>query len=100
MPRTNVLHPLVSAGFQMISLANSTALGLNSTCQAGHWFHISVETNTVRYRSDGSVPALTTGVLLATGDHWLSNVPGTALKFPRTTGTCKLSVQAYKYVGE
>ncbi len=94
-----VPRAFVSAGFQTISLSNSTASALNSTCQTGNWFHISVETNSVRYRADGSAPALTTGVLLLTGDHWILDVPGTALKFQRSTGTCKLSVQAYKYKG-
>ena len=88
---------LVSSGFQTISLANSTALALNSTVGKGHVFHLSVETQAARYRADGTAPALTTGVLLATGSHWLENVPGTALKFQRSTGTSKISVQAYKY---
>jgi len=97
MARRNAPTIFESVGFQTISLANSTASGLNSTCTPGIWFHLSVETNDVRYRADGTAPALTTGVLLATGDHWIPDVQGSALKFQRTTGTCKLSVQAYKY---
>jgi len=100
MPRRNVPHQFVSAGFQTISLSNSTASGLNSTVGAGRWFHLSVETQSVRYRADGSDPTVNTGVLLATGDHWLPDVPGTALSFQRSTGTCTLSVQGYKYKGE
>ena len=100
MAKRNIDAGMVSAGFQTISLANSTALGLNTTCKVGTWFHISVETQSLRYRDDGVAPALTTGVLLATGAHWLPNVDGDNLKFQRTTGTCKLSVQAYKPKGE
>ena len=99
MGHRNTGAPLTGLGFQTITLSNSTASGLNSTCSPGHWFHVSVETNSVRYRDDGTSPALTTGVLLATGDHWLPDVYGANLKFQRSTGTCKLSVMAYKYRG-
>ena len=91
---------LVSVGFQTLSLSNSTASGLNSTAIVGKVFHLSVETQAARYRADGTAPALTTGVLLATGDHWIHNVAGSALKFQRSTGTSKISIQAYKYKGE
>lgn len=100
MPKRTVPAQMVSAGFQTISLANSTALGLNTTCATGRWFSISVETNSCRYRADGSSPALTTGVLLTAGHHWLPDVPGSVLKFQRTTGTSKVSIQAWKYKGE
>jgi len=99
MPKRNIGAQLISAGFQTITLSNSTASGLNSTTSVGDWFHLSVETNSVRYRDDGTNPALTTGVLLLAGDHWLPDVDGANLKFQRSTGTCKLSVQAYKYKG-
>ena len=99
MPKRTIGAQLVSQGFQTISLSNSTASALNTTCSPGDWFHISVETNAVRYRDDGTAPALTTGVLLAVGDHWLPDVDGPNLKFQRQTGTCKLSVMAYKYKG-
>ena len=97
MATKNTPVGMASAGFQTISLSNSTASALNSTVSVGRWFHVSVETNDVRYRADGTAPALTTGVLLATGDHWIPDVPGSALKFQRTTGTSKVSVQAYNY---
>jgi len=100
MSKRNIGAGFVSAGFQTISLSNSTASGLNTTTSGGKWFHLSVETNAVRYRADGSSAALTTGVLLATGDHWIPDVPGSILSFQRQTGTCKLSIQAYKYKGE
>jgi hypothetical protein len=100
MPRRNVSAQMASAGFQTITLSNSTASGLNSTCQAGRIFHFSIETNSIRYRADGTAPALSTGVLLSTGDEWLFDVDGSKLKFQRQTGTAKVSVQAYKYLGE
>ena len=98
MPRRNLPAQFTNAGFEVISLANSTASGLNSTTSTGNWFHISVETNSVRYRCDSTAPTVNTGVLLATGDHWLSNVPGASLNFQRQTGTCVLSVQAFSYL--
>lgn len=96
MAKRNIDAGMQSAGFQTITLSNSTASGLNTTCKLGTWFHLSVETNSVRYRDDGSSPALTTGILLETGLHWLPNIDGANLKFQRQTGTCKVSVQAFK----
>lgn len=97
MANRNIPAVLSPVGFQTLSLANSTALPLNTTCRAGSVFCFSVETNSARYRSDAVVPALTTGVLLAIGLTWLFNVPGTGLRFQRSTGTSKVSVMAYKY---
>lgn len=100
MAKRNTPAGMTALGFQTISLANSTALGLNSTCIGGKFFHLSVETNSIRYRNDGTSPALTTGVLLATGEHWLFDIKAANLKFQRTTGTAKVSLMSYKYVGE
>ena len=101
MARRSTPQGMAAAGFQVLSLANSTALGLNTTCIVGKFFHISVETNSARYRFDGTAPTLTTGVLLATGEHWLPfDLIGTNLKFQRSTGTAKVSVMSYKYKGE
>ena len=100
MAKRNIGAGMVSAGFQTGSLANSTALALNSTTLLGKVFHISVETNSLRYRADGTAPTLTTGVLLATGVHWLYDVSASGIKFQRSTGTAKVSIQAYKYKGE
>lgn len=93
---SNTPAGLIPVGFQTISLANSTALGLNTTCITGRTFHFSVETQSARYRDDGTAPALTTGVLLATGTHWLLDVDPTKLKFQRTTGTAKISIMSYR----
>lgn len=100
MAKRNTPAGMVTLGFQRISLANSTALGLNTTCIVGKFFHFSVETQSVRFRSDGTAPTLTTGVLLATGEHWLFDFPAANLKFQRQTGTAIVSVEAYKYRGE
>lgn len=88
---------LTALGMQRISLANSTAVGLNTTCIQGSVFHISVETNSVRLRTDASAPTLTTGVLLATGLTWLFDVPAATLKFQRSTGTAVVNIAAYRY---
>ena len=97
---------LRSVGFQTMSLANSTAVRINSTCKAASVLHISVETNACRYRADGTLPALTTGVLLAVGSHWVEgysgqvNSTGTVyMAFQRSTGTSKVSIMAYRYAG-
>lgn len=100
MAKRNTPAGMVSLGFQTISLANSTALGLNTTCIGGKFFHLSVETNSCRLRTDGTVPTLNTGVLLLAGEHWLLDIPGSTLKFQRQTGTSKVSIESYKYKGE
>ena len=92
---------LISVGFQTITLLNSTALGVNSTVGKASVLHLSVETQNVRYRSDAVDPALTTGVLLVKDhDYWLEGIRPTGLKFQRSTGTCKVSVQGYRRPGE
>ena len=100
MAKRNTPAGMKVVGFQTLSLANSTALGLNTTCITAHTFHLSVETNSCRYRADATAPTLTTGVLLATGMTWLFDAPPANLKFQRSTGTSKVSIMAYKYVGE
>jgi len=92
---------LISVGFQTIILANSTAVGLNSTVKKGSTIHFSVETANARYRADGTDPALTTGVLLVKDhDYWIEGVPAAAIMFQRSTGTSKISVQGYRRPGE
>lgn len=88
---------LTAVGFQTITCANSTAVGLNSTMQAAHVLELSVETNSARFRADGSDPTRNTGVLLAAGVHTLSGYPAAALKFQRSTGTSKISIMGFKY---
>lgn len=92
---------LIAVGVETITLSNSTASGLNTTNVAGTTFHVSVETQHVRYRADGTSPTVNTGVVLGKDkDHWLEGFPGADLEFQRDTGTCKLSVAAYKRPGE
>ena len=97
-----MLAGLVSAGFQVIELADSTAIGLNSTTILSSVLDLSVETNDARYRADGVDPALSTGVVLKQGvTYRFEGLGGMAgLKFQRTTGTCDISVQAYKHIGD
>lgn len=90
---------LTPVAFQTASLSNSTAVAVNSTIRTGlaTVLHVSVETNSVRYRCDSTAPTVNTGVLLATGDHWLLGYNRTSkFKFQRSTGTCKLSIMAFR----
>lgn len=94
--------PANPLALQTISLTDSTAIAVNSTTQTAHLLHLSVETNDVRYRCDGTAPALTTGVLLQKDmDYWFINYDGTSqLKFQRSTGNATVYVQPYQYVNE
>lgn len=96
MSQRIILQGLVPLAIQTISLSNSTAVALNSTSQTAHLFDISVETQAARMRCDGSNPALTTGVLIATGTYKSWQLPAAA-KFQRSTGTCKITIQPYKW---
>lgn len=101
MARATVLAGLVPVAFQEMTLSNSTAVSLNSTVQAqASVLDVSVETNDVRYRMDGN-PTLNTGILLSTdnGPYRFEGYNGAPLAFQRTTGTAKVSVQAYKQAG-
>lgn len=104
MAKRNTPAGMAILGFQTISLANSTALGLNTTCIGAKVVNFSVETNNARYRADcnsTNLPAKTTGVLLNSGSsYWLFDINGSKLKFQRQTGTSKVSLVAWKYVGE
>lgn len=99
--RRQMLAGLIPVGFQKITLANSTALGLNSTVRIGaHVFDVSVETNDARYRFDSTAASLTTGVLLPAANvyRWEGVSPSQIanLTFQRSTGTCVLNIQSYK----
>jgi len=93
---------LIPVGFQTISLANSTAIALNSTIRASATnLHFSVETQHARYRADSTDPTLSTGILLTTGTVYrFTGFNGTSnLKFQRTTGTCTIYLMGYKEGG-
>ncbi len=102
MPQRFAKAGFIPVGSETLSLANSTALGLNSTNVQASAFHISVETQHGRYGFNSTTPALTTGVLLEKDtNHWLESITTPAsLLFQRTTGTCTINIQAYKRPGE
>ena len=92
---------MTPAGFQTISLTNSTAVSLNSTIKACTIIQFSVETNQVRYRCDGTLATKNTGVLLDTGVYQFDGLNGTSVfSFQRSTGTAKVSVMGYKIPGD
>jgi len=93
---------LIPVGFQSSSLANSTAVGLDSTNTPSTMFDVSVETNDARYRADGTDPTLSTGVVLPKDNVYRFWGYGnkTALKFQRTTGTCLIQIQSYSHPGD
>jgi hypothetical protein len=96
------LAGLIPLGFQKITLANSTAVGLNTTCIYATTLDVSIETTNARYRADGTDPTLTTGVVLVSGvTYRLEGAQGATLKFQRdTTGTCTMNVMAYLHPGD
>lgn len=96
------LAGLIPVGFQTISLSDSTAIGLNSTTRPSQVLDISVETNNVRYRADGTDPTLTTGVILFSGSFYrLQGYNNTSLlKFQRSTGVSLIHVMSYRHPGD
>ena len=98
--RSTHLASLIPVGFQTMTLSNSTAVAVNSTCREAHVLDISVETNAVRFRSDGTDPALTRGVVIPKdlAPFRFEGYNGSAnMKFQRTTGTAKVSLMAYRH---
>jgi len=92
---------MVNAGFETISLSDSTALALNTTTALGKVFCLSVETNDIRWRADSTSPTVNTGVVFKKDTHhWIYDIAGSQLTFQRSTGTAAVSVQAWKYKGE
>jgi len=96
---------LIPAGFQVMSLANSTAVAINSTVQDASVLFISVETTDARMRSDGTDPTNNTGVLFtkALAPYELDGYDGTSiLKFCRSggAGTSTVSIMGYKHAGD
>ncbi len=87
--------------FQVMSLANSTAITVNSTVRAAgpDLLVFSVETQAVRMRADGTDPTLSTGVVYQKDvDHEFPGYNGTSvMAFQRTTGTVTVSIMAYKH---
>lgn len=106
MPARKVLPGLyVPVAFQTISISNSTAVAVNSTVRNAKASRlvISVETQNARFRDDGTAPTLTTGVLLIAANSpfvFEGYNRTSALKFHRSTGTTKISIAAYKNLGD
>lgn len=96
MTQRIILQGLTPLAVQTIDLTNSTAAGLNSTSQTGHMFDVSVETQAVRMRVDGTDPTLSTGVLVATGTYKAWQLPST-VTFQRSTGSAKVTIQPYTW---
>lgn len=99
------VQQLSPVAFQTISLANSTAVGFNSTItgSTANVLHLSIETQIIRYRADGTDPTLNTGVAMAKDvDYWWWGMPDreNQTKFQRSTGTATISVMAYKHTGQ
>ena len=97
--KRTILAGLVPVGFQTMTLANSTAVAINSTCRGANVLDISVETNDVRYRADTTAPTLSTGVLLqADVTYRFEGYNGTSLfRFQRSTGSATVQIMAYKH---
>lgn len=95
-----ILAGLVPIGFQSMTLSNSTAVAINSTCRGANVLDISVETNDVRYRADGTAPTLSTGVLLQSDiTYRFEGYNGTSkLLFQRSTGSAVVQIMAYKHI--
>ena len=95
---------LIPVGFQLMNLADSTAVAINSTVRAARVLHVSVETTDARYRADSTAPTNTTGVLLTKAlAPYSINYNGTAnFKIARAggSGTSKVSIMGYKYPGD
>jgi hypothetical protein len=88
---------LVSQGFQKITL-NSTVATLNTTCAAGNYALLSVETQSVRVTFDGTTPAASTGVLLiaANSPYQFTALPLSTLKIARAAAGAIVNVQSFK----
>ena len=99
MSRRVIPGGLISVGFQRISGPSNTFL--NSTCQAGSAFLISVETQSVRMTVDGATtPTANTGVLLtaANSPYYYEGLDGTKPKFAQAAATAVMNVQAWRRV--
>ena len=90
-------------GMQTLTLANSTSVAVNSTVRTNaDRLVISVETQNVRYRDDGTNPTITTGILLtvANSPYVFNGFNRTStFKFQRSTGSAKVTVAGYRAKG-
>lgn len=87
-----------------MSLSNSTSVAVNSTVRTlADRLIVSVETNSVRFRDDGTNPTLSTGILLtaANSPYIFDGYNRTSsLKFQRATGSARVTIIGYKALGD
>ena len=103
MTTRTMMAGLSATAFERI-VTNSTAASLNSTTRkaAGSVLRLSVETADVRYRSDGTAPTATTGVLLQSDTAYeFYGFNGTSVfQFIDTGSGGVVNVERYQYPGE
>ena len=80
-------------GYQQItSLSTATALTVPGGANLAI---IECETQSVRWRDDGTAPTASVGMLLATGSYFIYNGNLSAIEFIQTTASASLSVSYY-----
>lgn len=98
MPRRNIPAGLKSHHFEVLDV--SSAASLNSTGLSADRLLISVETQSIRMRADGTAPTANTGVLLlaANSPYWLDNFNKTSdLQFIEVASAAVVNVQGFVY---
>lgn len=104
MTDRTMLAGLIPTAFETLTV-NSTAGGLNSTTLAagGSVLRFSIETNSVRYRIDGTEPTDSSGILLTTGVYEWQGFNGTsALKFIDSTpgSDATINLTRFRHAGD
>lgn len=88
---------LASAGFQWINNSlNGTITGALVIPAGAIAATISVETQNVRYRDDGTAPTSAVGILIASGTVFDYAGPLSSLKFNKVTTGAVLNISYYK----
>ena len=106
MPQRIIPPSLVPLGMQVMSLANTTASPVNSTCRLAQVFLISVETVDARIRFDAAA-ANSTGLLvpqglgpyMIDGFNYVNSTTTLSVARSGTSGTSKVTLQAFRYTG-
>ena len=87
------LSPIPTSGYQQItSLSAATALTVPSAAKVAL---IQAETQSVRWRDDGSDPTASVGMVVAAGETLFYTGDLSKLKFIETTTSAKLNVAYY-----
>lgn len=96
----NVPAGLIAVGFQAIT-TNSTAQTLNTTAGTkATCLRMSVETQSIRIRFDGTAPTQNTGVLFTAGNYYLDSLPSPAtdMKIIKVAaGAATVNIQTFKH---